>query len=243
MSTSPSGLQDPAVRAAAIASTAPFNSWPEPAVHRLARSSHVVKIARGATVVAAGEALESIVLVADGVVQASASAVTGRRFTFTLARPARVYGLIGLVDGNAMTTDIVAVESTEALHIPAIAIREELVRDPTLWKSVAIELATRSRSYIDAFTRQLFDSPRARLARLLVTMAAKSGEVEGARIMIRLRLTQEHLGEMLGVSRQTTTALIREMTAAGLIEWRYGRAIVIDLKTLREIAEGGIGGT
>jgi len=45
---------------------------------------------------------------------------------------------------------------------------------------------------------------------------------------------------MLGVSRQWAALLVRELSAAGLVDWHYGRATVLDPAGLRGIARSGI---
>jgi len=222
-----------------IASVIPFVSWPVEVVDRLARATRVCAYPRGAIVMARGDAVDSLVLVADGAVHASATSRSGRRHTFAIDEHGRVYGLIALLDGGIMTNDVIAAEPCTVLAIPFEAIREELARDARLWESLALELARRSRGQIALITRKLLDAPRAQLAHHLASLASASGEVKDGAIVIRPRLTHERLGEMLGVSRQTATALVRELAAEGVIQWRYGRALVIDLERLRRIAEEG----
>jgi DNA-binding FadR family transcriptional regulator len=78
---------------------------------------------------------------------------------------------------------------------------------------------------------------------LLISLAATSGIRSAAgTVVIGLRLPQERLGEMLGVSRQTATGLVRELVDDGLVHWRYGRVTLLDLPRLQAIAaEGGEG--
>ena len=236
MSSAASRLNSVSARAEAIALTVPFDRWPAQAVHRLAESSRVASYSRGEQILERAAFPESVVLIADGAVQASSTDNGGRRFTFRLYNPGRAYGLIALVDGKGMTNDIVAADSVAVLYVPYAAIRTELQRDPRLWEGLALELASRARKYVDDFNQHVFQSPRTRLARLLISLAENGGETEGTTIVIRFRMTQERLGEMLGVTRQTATALVRTMAAEGLIEWRYGRAAVLDLPRLRDMA-------
>jgi Mn-dependent DtxR family transcriptional regulator len=48
------------------------------------------------------------------------------------------------------------------------------------------------------------------------------------------------MAELLGVSRQWATGLVRDMCRSGLVRWRYGRVTVLDLEGLRAIAEGSV---
>lgn len=55
-------------------------------------------------------------------------------------------------------------------------------------------------------------------------------------VVIDMPLSQERLAEMLAISRQWTTQIIREMVEDGLLHWRYGRATLLDLERLRVLA-------
>jgi hypothetical protein len=86
-----------------------------------------------------------------------------------------------------------------------------------------------------------FDAPLVRAASLLLGMMAQSGKgTEPGPAVIELRLSQERLAELLGTSRQWATALVRELSKAGLVEWRYGRATVLDVQSLRSLAARGV---
>jgi CRP-like cAMP-binding protein len=69
----------------------------------------------------------------------------------------------------------------------------------------------------------------ARLSRWLLMVHDR---VEGNTI----RLTQEFLGQMLGVQRTTVTLVARSLQNAGLIKYRRGRIDVVDRKGLEEMA-------
>ncbi|MCU0923089.1 MAG: helix-turn-helix domain-containing protein, partial [Burkholderiaceae bacterium] len=60
-------------------------------------------------------------------------------------------------------------------------------------------------------------------------------------VVIGMRLPQERFAEMLGISRQWATLLVREFVAAGLVEWRYGRVTLLDPQALQALAASGVG--
>jgi CRP-like cAMP-binding protein len=229
-------------RMRAIAAVAPFSGWPEPALRRLAQSARLSKHARGALVVAAGRPAGSLTLVVRGAVQASVTDTGGRRITFKIGGPG-IYGLLPMLDGREMPSDVIAIEPVAALAIPYDAIRAELALAPDLWKSIALEAGARARTYTIQMKQFLFDSPRRRMAALLSMLALDGARSGDGRITIAQRLPQARLAEMLGISRQWTTGLVREMTRDGLIESRYGRVVVIDLDRLRAIAAEGVNST
>jgi CRP-like cAMP-binding protein len=221
----------------AIASAAPFAGWPKEQLRRLAQASRVVRYHRGDVIQAQGSTLDAIALVVAGSIQASAQNADGRRYTFALVRGAAAYGLLPLIDGREMPNDTIAIGPVTALLIPFDVIRDTLAREPALWSSVALEVSLRARANAREWTRLALEPLRIRAAALLVSLAEASGlPAEGGPVTIGVHMPQERLGEMLGVSRQTATALVRDLADAGLIRWNYGRVSVLNLPALRETA-------
>jgi CRP/FNR family transcriptional regulator, cyclic AMP receptor protein len=110
-----------------------------------------------------------------------------------------------------------------------------------LWESIAVEATRRSRAFLSQWYQSVFDAPLVRAASLLLGLVAQTGKDSGDEpVAIALRLSQERLAEMLGISRQWATALVRELTDAGIVEWRYGRVTVLDVEALRVLAASGI---
>ncbi|MFO1306254.1 MAG: Crp/Fnr family transcriptional regulator [Burkholderiales bacterium] len=227
-------------RLRAIAATPLFNAWPEAALRRLARASRVSTHRPGSLVIESARRCIALTLVVEGAVQASVTAAGGRRITFKVGSSGGVYGLLPMFDRREMASDLIAVDRVAALVIPYAAIRAELARAPELWESVAVDAATRARGYTDQMKRFLFDEPRVRMAASLVSLAHGSARCEDGTVVIGVHLPQERLAELLGISRQWATGLVREMCRSGLIRWRYGRVTVLDLEGLKAIARSSV---
>lgn len=234
-------LRDAQQRASAISTAPLFRSWPAPAVLRLARASVVATHSAGALVVEGGPTSGTLTVVVNGTALACVTGPEGKRVTFRLAAGVSVHGVIPLVDGKEMSNDVIALDTVTAIRIPHAALRAELQAAPMLWESVAIELAVRARRYTEQMKRFVFDQPLVHLAVLLTALARSAGGVaEGQPVLLQQRLSQELIAEMLGVSRQWASTLIRDMVSDGLVQWRYGRVTVLDFARLRVIAEQGI---
>jgi CRP-like cAMP-binding protein len=68
-----------------------------------------------------------------------------------------------------------------------------------------------------------------RLARWLLLSADRTGSM-------RVRLTQEFLGEMLGIRRTSVTLLAQDLQARGIIRYRRGRITILDRPALQSCA-------
>jgi CRP-like cAMP-binding protein len=219
-----------------VAATLPFAAWPESALERLIDAAVPSAYARGDLIHAGGSEIAAATLVVDGVVQASVAATGGRRVIFEICRGASVHGLLPLLDGRAMPNDLIAIEPTTTLAIPFAAIRDELALAPTLWQTMCEAAVQRARCYAEQMMQFLFDAPRVRMAAALLGLAQGGAQATDGSVVVGMRLPQERMAEMIGLSRQWATSLVRELSEAGLIEWRYGQVTLLDPTALRNIA-------
>src|SRR3546814_11013623 len=88
---------------------------------------------------------------------------------------------------------------------------------------------------------QTLGSLEQRMATTLAHLARIHGiEVEGG-IEVGLRLPQEQLGAMLGVTRQSVNRVLRDMARAGVIDIDYNRITIRDAAALDGDAARQIG--
>jgi CRP/FNR family cyclic AMP-dependent transcriptional regulator len=247
VSTAPRGAADQAVfsadanaRAAAIGAAPPFAGWPRAALLGLAQAARAVPYAPGELLYRHGEQTGRVAVVAAGHVESSVMAPDGRRVVFALDAPGRAYGLIPLIDGLPMTNDMIFTEPGLAIEIPFEAVHGALSADPSLWASVARESNARGRRFTEQLKSFLFDALRYRAASLLLGLLAPQGQAGKDAAPIEWRISQERFAEMLGVSRQTATTLVRAFVRQGLVQWRYGRVTVLDRPGLQALADAGI---
>jgi CRP-like cAMP-binding protein len=233
-------LDDAGARAQAIGQAAPFAAWPRDALVRLAAVSSVCRHPSADVLIVAGKPCDEITVIAAGTVVSSVSTPGGRRLTFKIDDSSFAYGLASLADGQALQIDLTAEGPVVAIRIPHAAVRAELACAPALWESVAIETIRRSRRYARQLNQFVLDTPLVRAAALLLGLLGQSGHAgDAGPVTIGFRLPQERLAEMLGISRQWATAVVRELSMARLVEWRYGRVTLLDVKALRQLAAKG----
>ncbi len=240
LAQTPTRLSDAEARADAIGRAAPFSAWPRDVLLRLAAACGVSSHPSEASLIVKGERCDHITIVAEGMVLSSSSTSGGRRLTYKIDNAAFSYGWASLADGLPLQIDLVADVPVTVVRIPFATVRAELTRMPALWESIAVETIRRSRRYATQLNQLVLDTPRVRAASLLMGLLAQAGnDGIGGAVAIDVRLSQERLADMLGVSRQWATAVVRELVRAGIVEWRYGRVTVLDIQALRSLAAQG----
>jgi len=104
---------------------------------------------------------------------------------------------------------------------------------PQIWRAVAALAYHRSRDLLQLLAETIALPPPQRVAARMVRLAREQDE--GGEPM--LRLSQEALAEMVGLTRKTVNGYFAEFERKGLIRRTYASTILIDPSGLRRIGE------
>lgn len=220
----------------------PFKNWPPEARQRLTLGARVRCYPVDSLIMRRGQVANALYIVIKGSVEISAENAEGRRYVIRYAGPSRAFGLLSVMDGKACPHYYRAHEETIVAIISCDLLFAVANADTDLLMSLFRELTERYRFSLRQMEEQAFDPLRTRLIRALLVLVETYGIPQDSGTVIQLRLAQDHLGDLLGVSRQSINKVIKQLEAEQLIEMHYGRVIVRDLDALRAIAHAeGIG--
>jgi len=210
-----------------------FRDWPEARLVEVADIARARTYARGADVPARRR---DVIVVAAGGVEISSGSAAGKRFVLGLAGPHEALALVLLLSEVRLPYDLRAYADSVLLHLPCDALTAILDAEPILWRDVALLLCTRHGDSLRLLHDQTLGSLEQRMAATLAHLARIHGiEVAGG-IEVGLRLPQEQLGAMLGVTRQSVNRVLRDMARAGVIDIDYNRITIRDAAALDGIA-------
>lgn len=173
--------------------------------------------------------------VLEGAMRIGAAGYNGKEALLTLVEPPNWFGEISLFDGQPRTHDAFAEGPTRLLHIPHAAILALLEQQPQHWRDFALLTSHKLRLAFIALEDISLLPAAPRLARRLLLIAQNYGEAGSARRV--LHLAQEALASMLGLSRQTTNQILKELQAQGVVRLAYGEIEILDLARLQQAAQ------
>jgi CRP-like cAMP-binding protein len=106
-----------------------------------------------------------------------------------------------------------------------------LVEEPAIAVKLLAVVSRRLRRTSEQVESLSFEAPGVRLAKALFRLA----EFQGAHVAPRPRvnITQRELGQMIGLSRESTNKHLREWEVAGLITLEKGGCVICDPAALR----------
>jgi len=214
----------------------PFKDWPAEARQHLTLGARLKTYPADSLIMRRGQVANALYVIVSGSVELSAENAEGRRYVIRYAGPARAFGLLSVMDGKACPHYYRAHEDTTVAVISRDLLFKVANTNPDLLMSLFRELTERYRISLRQMEEQAFDPLRTRLIRALLVLVETYGIPQDRGTVIQLRLAQDHLGDLLGVSRQSINKLIKQLEGEQLIEMHYGRVIVRDLEALRGIA-------
>ena len=171
--------------------------------------------------------------VIDGLLKMSNDASQGPMITFTGVPPGAWFGEGTLLKGEPYRYNIEALRRSTVGGIPVEVFHDLLEHSLPFNRFVLNQLNERLGQFIAAREIDRINDPDSRVAR---NLAALFHPVLYPGVGEVLRVTQQELGYLVGLSRQRVNEALRELQQRGLIRIEYGGLRVLDLAGLRAYA-------
>jgi len=221
-----------------------FDGLSEAELEELARQVVRRRAGRDEVVFLQGDAGDGLYVVARGHVGIVRQSPEGDELLLALCEPGEYFGDLALLDGAPRSASAVAVEDCALLFLPRRAFRAVLEAHPAaLWRCLEVVVGQLRRLTEVADDIALVDVRR-RLARRLIRLADQGlVEVEGDPAPGRqrpLRLTQQHLANMTGTTRESVNKQLHAFVAEGLIALEQGQVRIVDRAGLAVCGEDSV---
>ena len=205
---------------AALASDEWFGRCDPALRDELLRLGRMRKLATGESLFARGGEAEGLCCVVAGALRIGALNAEGDSALLAYLEPYQWFGEISLIDGRPRTHDAVADTPSQVLVVPREALLAWLDQHPVMWRELG-KLACRKLRVVFIAIEELAQLPlEERVWRRLQLVAQGYGSRDAPRR--RIRLAQEVLAQMLGVSRQSINKALKALEAGGRLRLHYG---------------------
>jgi len=210
-----------------LATDAWFASCPAELQDALLAQARLWMLRDGETLFARGAAAQGLCCVMAGSVRIGAWQADGKASLLACVEPYQWFGEVSLIDDQPRTHHAVAEGDTSVLVVPQTALRDWLDAHPAHWRDVARLACGKLRTAFHVLEDMTSLPLEQRLVRHLQLMSKGYGMRAGP-ARHRVRLSQEQLAHMLGVSRQSVNRALQALEARGLIALRYGQIELLD---------------
>jgi len=228
--------EDEELMARALSWSEMFATWPQARRDELLKSARLERYRRRTLVMGHGRNRREVLLVVSGCVEVGSLSAVGRKYVNALLGPGQAAPLVRLLEEAPLGYDYHAHEDSVVVHLPADAVVAVLDADPILWREVARLALKRQRMSVSMLQGLTLGTVRRRVAATLISLAEFHGSQQESGTDLRVRLPQQDLASLLGLSRQTVNKQLRMLVDAGVIEMSYKRLTLLDVQALSRIA-------
>ena len=193
------------------------------------------RLAKGAYVYRVSDPGDAVYLLLSGRIKTYKLAPNGREVILWFGFPGEVFGLVEAPHHRGRMVSVEACEPSEVAEIPSARFREFLAAHPDVSQLLVQIIASRLGILANRLVYLMADNAEARIAKLLVDLAARYHDpAEGAARPIGL--THQEIANITDVQRQTVTRILGKFTKRGALSIRYRRISIRDRELLARYA-------
>jgi len=190
----------------------------------------LARLTAGQWAQAEGDDDTGLLVVIEGAIQMLCQAPGGREVVIGQGGPGMAIGQTLRFGGGPRLVTVICVADSLVLQVSDRALARIAQDHPRIWEAVAALLYLQLRGLVTVAAEAIALPPRQRLAARLELLARASRKAEP------LRLSQQTLGEMVGLTRKTVNLYLGEFERQGLVRRAYGTIAVLDPTGLRRLA-------
>ena len=177
-----------------------------------------------------GEATESLIFLASGVVKLFKTSPDGKEQILSISHPEETLNEVPLFNGGLNATSAQAMMQVAVYMINKRDIEMIMKKYPLVASNVIHILAKKTRQLVSLVEELSFKRVNGRLAGILLENAVRDGE-SGA------RLTQRDMAAMAGTAREVISRSLKAMEDEGVIGFDKHRLIIRDREALKRMSQ------
>jgi len=191
-----------------------FAGLPEAQLARLAEHVRQRVYPAGTVVVNEGDEAHGMFIVDSGALKVFVTEENGKEVTLSLLGKDDYFGELALLDDAPRSASVITIERSTVLQISRTDFVEVIASNPASMQIIVRNLVARVRELTDNVRALALIDVFGRISRIFDSMSEAEGEMR----IIRRRMTQQDLANLVGASREMVNRILRELVAGDYIE-------------------------
>ena len=183
-----------------------------------------------------GDVSDTVWFVGSGRIKVSRLSESGKELILDILEPGQFFGEAGVLDERPRESLAEALESAALWVVDGSRFRALLATKPRVSMTLAKFLGRRQRRLEQRLLDVVTKNAQKRLADLLLQLGESYGVKDARGILLRIKLSQSALGNLLGVSREIVNHTFSDLRRRGVVEIAEGRVVIQDPKALAALA-------
>lgn len=214
----------------------PWNKSLRKFVDALEPVKSIVNLPKHAKLLEEGKMPEGIFVLLRGSVKLYVSLKGGKTLILRVLQSGEVLGLSATMSSRPAEYTAETLSPTQLLHVPRKDFLALLEEHPEICLSVVEVLSHQLRDAVNMIHYSSGSQPAIeKLADLLELWVAETGQMTERGVEFKLPLTQEEIGQMIGVSRETVSRLFAEFEEQGILELEGSRVRILEGHDLEDL--------
>jgi CRP/FNR family cyclic AMP-dependent transcriptional regulator len=207
------------------------------AAQRLNEIKSTAVYPKGAMLFIEGQQSRGVFVLCTGKAKLSTTSRDGKTIITKISEPGDVLGLNAVVSSVPYEVTAEMMEPGQANFVP----RDSLLQLMKEFPEASVRLAQQlSRNYYTAYeeirTLGLATSPSEKFAKLLLAWSTKPSQNDGSS-QLKLTLTHEEIGEIIGTTRETVSRLFSEFRKKQLVQLKGATLVIRSRPALEKIVQ------
>lgn len=209
-----------------------LKGYPPALQQQLVVEGRMVRLSAGEWAQAEGDDRSGLFIVIAGSLHSYCAVTGGRAVMIGIVGPGAVLGHTTRYSGGPRLVTAVCVEPSLLLEISEASLDRVATKSPEIWRAIAGFAYAHTRRTLQLAAEVISLKPRQRVAARLLAV------VEGGEAVERpvFKISQELLGEMMGLTRKTINGYLSAFERDGLVRVSYGQIELRDIDGLKRIA-------
>jgi CRP/FNR family transcriptional regulator, cyclic AMP receptor protein len=187
-----------------------------------------------------GDESRCVYAVVSGRINLFITTPAGRDVMLGSKVPGQAFGELSVIDGGPRSATAVVMEPTTIAQLSGDEFLDQLARAPHLSIALLRELAEHLRVSNGRASARASDNLTARMAHLLLELAAKFRRHGGPVNPVELPITQDELAAWVGSTREAVSRSLSAMRKAGVIETGRNKIVLCDPQALSLLAQPSV---
>ena len=204
--------------------------------HRVAQMTRMLEVRRGERIYLTGDPSDQIFLLKSGAVRIAAAGLNGQETLLAFLYPGDLFGELAIVDDAPRDHLATAHEDTVLCAMHRDMVVQLVQQVPSLGYQITKVMGLRLKRFRTRVQELLCRSAPSRLALTLLDLAAECGVRDRDGVLIRIRLNQADLGNLVGLARETVNVVLQDFRQRGLIAIEGRRIRIRNESGLRALA-------
>lgn len=191
-----------------------------------------VTVGKGDTLFVEGQVGDRMYVILEGKVKLGQTSADGRESLMLVLGPGEMFGELSLFDPGPRTATATALTEARVLGLGNEQLKPWLTGRPEVAAALLQALARRLRRQNEAMADLVFSDVPGRVAKALMDLGEKFGQVTNEGLLVTHDMTQEELAQLVGASRETVNKALADFAQRGWIRLESRQVIVLDVERL-----------